>query len=172
MRLCAQSPDEHRGELNCDGEKADCDQAKFFEDKDGQSRCRDDAGDLDHGAHGAESTSALLDRRSRGTIRRMSEPPNMSRRRGSRRPLRYWGIPVRSEGDQDHPSVWGTALLSVIALIVTIVAVGVISHPNPDNIPGDFIEGIVFASLALWVDWSVLRRWEKIVVARRGPGSN
>jgi hypothetical protein len=92
--------------------------------------------------------------------------------RGSRRPLRYWGTPVRPESNHDHPSVWGTALLSVLALCVTLFALAVISHPSPDNIPGDLIEDIVFASLALWVDWCVTQRWEKIAVARRNHDPN
>ncbi len=95
--------------------------------------------------------------------------PAMSEDPGDRRPLRYRSVHIP---EHEHPSVGVSLLLSVIALVVTLFALIVVSHPDPDNIPGDVIVTAILVPLAGWVDWHVMRRWEEIVTTRRGRGPN
>jgi hypothetical protein len=47
------------------------------------------------------------------------------------------------------------------------MAVWVVIHPRPDNVPGDIILDIAFISLALWVDWLTIQRGRQLAVAIR-----
>jgi hypothetical protein len=83
----------------------------------------------------------------------------------SHRPLRYWG--VRYVGERGRPSVWGSILLALFALFLTYMAVWVVIHPGPNNIPGDVILDVAFVSLAVWVDWLTIQRGRQLALATR-----
>ncbi len=82
----------------------------------------------------------------------------------SRRPLRYWSLHV---GRRGRPSVGGSVLLAVFAVFLTYLAVWVVVHPGRDNIPGDIIFDVAFASLAIWVDRLAVQRGRHLAATIR-----
>jgi hypothetical protein len=53
------------------------------------------------------------------------------------------------------------------------MAVWLVVHPGPYNIPGDIFVDVIFVSLAVWVDWLTIQRGRQLAVAiRKGSDPN